>query len=164
MNSPAPRKNDPHSTTISVAGGGEPPYDGSMEQRLDKLEAGLAAMQLDVEIIKRTMATKEDVAMLKGSAKVDIAELKAETSASIADLKTETKADIADLKAETKADIAELKAETKADIAELRAEMKVKMAELEAKISEAKSAVIMWVTTAIFLAQLLPSLIKLLTQ
>ncbi len=142
MNSPSPRKNDPHSTTISVAGGGEPPYDGSMEQRLDKLEIGLAAMQLDVEIIKRTMATKEDVAVLKGS----------------------VKADIADLKAETTANIAGLKAETKADIAELKADMKVKMAELEAKISEAKSSVIMWVTTAIFLAQLLPPLIKLLTQ
>jgi hypothetical protein len=46
---------------------------------------------------------------------------------------------------------------TKSDLAELSGELK-------AMIAEAKASTIMWVTTAIFLAQLLPSLIKLLTQ
>jgi hypothetical protein len=102
MNSPMPRKNDPHSATIAVAAGGGPPYDGYMEERIEKLETTLAVMKLDIEIIKATGATKSDLAELSG--------------------------------------------------------------ELKAMIAEAKASTIMWVTTAIFLAQLLPSLIKLLTQ
>jgi ABC-type metal ion transport system substrate-binding protein len=42
---------------------------------------------------------------------------------------------------------------TKADLAQLRAELKV-------DIAEAKVSIIMWVVTAIFLAQLLPALLK----
>jgi ABC-type metal ion transport system substrate-binding protein len=42
---------------------------------------------------------------------------------------------------------------TKADLAALRAELKV-------DIAEAKVSIIMWVVTAIFLAQLLPALLK----
>lgn len=55
------------------------------------------------------------------------------------------KADLALIKATyaTKSDVAEAKASTKADIA------------------EAKASIIMWVVTAVFLAQLLPSLLKL---
>ena len=140
---PMPEKKDPHSTTIGVAGGGGPPYDGDMELRIEKIESNLDGMKLDLEIIKRTGATKMDLAELKIATKVDIAELR-----------TETKTAIAELKAETMVAIAELKAETKADIAELKAE-------LISKISEAKTSVIIWVTSAIFLAQLLPALLKL---
>jgi hypothetical protein len=42
---------------------------------------------------------------------------------------------------------------TKADLADLRAELK-------SDIAEAKVSIIMWVVTAIFLAQLLPALLK----
>ena len=107
---PMPEKKDPHSTTVGVAGGGGPPYDGDMELRIEKIESNLDGMKLDLEIIKRTGATKTDLAEQRAATKVDIAELKAE---------------------------------------------------LISKISEAKTSVIIWVTSAIFLAQLLPALLKL---
>lgn len=63
-----------------------------------------------------------------------------------------TEADIASIKV----DIAFLKANsaTKVDIAELKGELKATAAEI-------KSSIIMWVVGAIFIAQLLPSLLKL---
>ena len=53
-----------------------------------------------------------------------------------------TKADLADLKANTSAAIAEVKADTKTAIA------------------EAKNAIIAWVVGAVFLAQLLPGVLR----
>jgi hypothetical protein len=79
-------------------------------------------------------------------------------------------ADLALIKANyaTKDDITELKimftqlenrfSETRT---ELKADMKIHSAETRAQIAEAKSSIIMWTVSAIFLAQLLPSLLKL---
>lgn len=56
-----------------------------------------------------------------------------------------------------KIDVAVIKANgaTKTDIAELRAAM-------ESKIAEAKSSTIIWIVGAIFVAQLLPQVLKML--
>lgn len=78
----------------SIDKGGEPPDDRGMEKRIEKLEADMAALRLDVGIIKANGATKSDIA------------------------------------------------------------------EAKAAVSEAKSTIIMWVVTAIFLAQILPPLLK----
>lgn len=86
-------------------GGGAPPDDpvdnqqqdaddGHMEKRIEKLEADLAAIKLDVGIIKANGATKSDIA------------------------------------------------------------------ETKATISEAKTAIILWVAGAVFLAQVIPGLLK----
>ena len=79
-----------------VAKEGSPPYDGEMEKRIEKLESDMAAIKLDLGILKANSATKSDIA------------------------------------------------------------------ETKAMISEAKSSIIIWVTAAIFLAQLLPALLKLI--
>ena len=58
-----------------------------------------------------------------------------------------------------KTDVAVIKATgaTKSDLAELRGETK-------AAIAEAKSSIILWVVSAVFIAQLLPALLQLLNK
>ena len=171
---PDKRQNEPEAG--EGAGGGEPPYDGTMKTRIEKIEADLTDIRINVALIVANGATKADVAELSYATKADIAELRTATKADIAELRNATKADITELrnanKAEiaeltnaSKADIAELRAITKAEIAELRAATKADIAELraatKAEIAEAKTAIIMWAVGAIFLAQLLPSLLRL---
>jgi ribosomal protein L29 len=173
---PLPDKRRSEPRAGEVAGGGEPPYDGDMEKRVEKIEADLTAIRIDIALIvangatktdmaELSYATKADIAELRTATKADIAELRAATMADITELRAATKADITELRAATKADIAELRAATKADIAELRAATKADIAELraanKAEIAEAKTAIILWVVGAIFISQLLPSLLKL---
>jgi hypothetical protein len=53
---------------------------------------------------------------------------------------------------------------TKSDLAELRAEAKAGIANLKAYFAESKTSTIMWVVTAIFLAQLLPVVVALVRE
>ncbi|MFB9240679.1 hypothetical protein IV454_25950 [Massilia antarctica] len=58
-----------------------------------------------------------------------------------------------------KIDIAVIKAvgATKSDIADLRAEMR-------SAVAEAKSAIIMWVAGLVFLAQLVPTMVRIIEK
>ena len=56
----------------------------------------------------------------------------------------------------TKTDLAEVKAELKADLAEVKGELKADFAELKTAMSEGQTKIIIWVVSAIFIAQLLP--------
>lgn len=60
-------------------------------------------------------------------------------------------------------DLAFLKAHyaTKDDIVEVKALITALEARMEVKIAEAKTSIIQWVVSAVFLAQLLPPLLKL---
>ena len=80
--------------------------------------------------------------------KVEIATLKANYA---------TKDDIADLKIRI-ANLENLFSETKV---ELKAYLKAHDAETKALVAEARASIIAWSVTAIFIAQLLPALLKL---
>lgn len=59
-----PETRPPPRPIDNVSDGGD---DGLMEKRIEKLEIEIAAIKLDVEIIKATCATKSDLAELKAS-------------------------------------------------------------------------------------------------
>lgn len=56
-------------------------------ERVGNIEKDLVTIKLDVGIIKATMATKADVAGLRGDNAASIADLKGDNAATIADLK-----------------------------------------------------------------------------
>lgn len=69
--------------------GGGPPYDGSMDARLSKLEA-----------LVPTLATREDIANLRGAAREDIASLRGATTTDLANLRAEMHKGFSDLRSE----------------------------------------------------------------
>ena len=199
MNSqPLPEKRKIDPKPGEVAGGGESPYDGGMETRVEKLEANITAIKIDVAVIAANGATKADIAELRAATKADIAALGAANRGDIAPLGATTKADITKARADTKAviakaraairadiaaaraaiqadiaaaraaiqsDIAAERSATKAEIVELRSVTQAAIAEARAAtktdIAEAKTSIIVWVVGAIFLSQLLPSLLRM---
>ena len=91
----------------------------------------------------KKLATKEDLANLKGELKEDLANLKGEL-----------KGDLAILKGALKGDIANLEGEPKGDLANARMEIANVKGSLETKIAEVKSDVIRW-TFAFFVTMML---------
>jgi len=58
---------EPTPQDAPIANAEGPPYDGAMEKRLEKLEADVAAIKLDLGILKAVSATKADLAEAKTS-------------------------------------------------------------------------------------------------
>jgi len=102
----------------------------------------------------KKLATKEDLANLKGELKEDLANLKGELKEDLANLKGELKGDLAILKGALKGDIANLEGEPKGDLANARMEIANVKGSLETKIAEVKSDVIRW-TFAFFVTMML---------
>nr|WP_315249256.1 hypothetical protein [uncultured Duganella sp.] len=94
--------------------------DEGMLNRIEKLESDVAAIKIDVAVIKANGATKSDLAELRGMLTKDFTELKG----SFGELRAATKADIAD----------------------------------------AKTSIILWVVGAIFVAQILPAILKAIPE
>jgi len=121
---------------------GEPSMD-SRDARMDEFvvrtDARLAGLEQSVAVIQSTMAAKDDVAALKAQMKAiatreDLAALRGELKADNAALRAELKADNAALRAELKADNAALRDELKADNAALRDELKADNAALRGEV------------------------------
>ncbi|KRC20184.1 hypothetical protein ASE28_28250 [Acidovorax sp. Root219] len=119
-----------------LRGDGEPPDNGGMEARVAKLEA------LAEKTGERLAAIEKDTALIK--AKLDHVALKEDVAL--------TKARLEQLI--SKEDLALLKA--KVD----QLASKEDLALTKASISDAKTSIVMWVVSAIFLVQLLPVLVK----
>ena len=101
-----------------------------------------------VALLNANLATKADIAAVKG----DIAKVRAELKGDIAKFRAELKGDIA----KVKGDIAKVRAELKGDIAKFRAELK-------ADIATVKADLLKWMVGAL-IAQggLVVALVKLL--
>jgi hypothetical protein len=63
MSVPPPPSADP--TESSIANDGRPPYDENMKTRIEKLESDIAAIKIDLGILKANSATKSDIAETK---------------------------------------------------------------------------------------------------
>ena len=91
-----------------------------------------------VNIVKQAvtgeLATKANLAELKGELRTEIAELKGELKTEIADLRSELRTEIADLRSELKTEIADLRSELKADITHLDVKIETVQGDLNAKI------------------------------
>jgi ribosomal protein L29 len=98
--------------------------DTPTEARLQALEAVLP-----------TLASKADIADLRGELKTDISELRGELKSDISELRGELKTDISELRGELKTEIGELRGELKTEIGELRGELKTGLAELRGELS-----------------------------
>jgi ribosomal protein L29 len=99
-----------------------------------------AVEALDAEFERRdaTLASRADIADLRGELKIEIADLRGELKVEIADLRSELKIEIADLRIE---------------VAGLRSEVKIEVASLRSQVADAKSELIRWVA-ALFTAQI----------
>ncbi len=117
-----------------------------LEERMARLEA-----------VYEHLATKSDIAELRGEMKADNAALRGEMQAGNAALRGEFKADIAELRNEMKADNAALRGEMKADMANMRAyfaEWENRM--IRWMVSLTLGAVVAVSTLTIIISRLLP--------
>ena len=108
-------------------------YDKTPDARLSKLEMEQLNIKVDIAVLKETCATKTDLAELGGSLRTEMAEMGSQ-----------------------------LRAEMAAMESRLRAEMAEMENRLKTQIAETKSTIITWVVGSVFLAQLLPALLKYL--
>jgi hypothetical protein len=120
-----------------------------MESRVSKLERDLSAMKIDIADIKANGATREDIHECKRELKVDLAEGKGALGTKLAEGKGDLEAKLGQIQGELEAKLAEFKGQLAVQLADAKGELK-------ADIAEAKASIIMWVVTAIFIAQLLP--------
>ncbi len=110
--------------------------------RLGRVESELRQLRTDVDVIKATAATKDDLDNLQATMFDKFSELKIEMHGG----RARTEAEINLLRAETKAEFEKQRMQTKAEIADARA------------------VIIMWVSGVVFLAQLIPTMARVIEK
>ncbi len=90
-----------------------------------------AQVQLVIDAMNDEIATKTDMAELRG----DMAELRSELRQDMAELRSEFKQDMAELRAEMKQDMAALRSELKQDMAALKSDLLLKLGGLMVGVS-----------------------------
>lgn len=128
---------------------------GNMESRVARLEADVAAIKIDVAVIKANGATKKDLAELRFELSAQIANLKSEQSAQIVVVQSEQSAQLTKVQSELSAQIKELRSETDAKIDAAVCSIRSEMYKI---VHEGRIATVLWVTGAVFSAQLLPAI------
>ena len=96
------------------------------------------AIEIEIAGAKDTLATKQDVLILRH----EIAELRTELRSEMTELRTELRSKIAELRTELRSEIAELGTELRSEMTELGTELRSKMTELrrevEGKLSQSE--------------------------
>jgi len=96
------------------------------------------AIEIEIAGAKDTLATKQDVLILRH----EIAELRTELRSEMTELRTELRSEIAELRTELRSEIAELGTELRSEMTELGTELRSKMTELrrevEGKLSQSE--------------------------
>jgi hypothetical protein len=120
-----------------------------MEHAMAESEERIEKLEHDVRVIKE-----------QGASKLDLAEVKADLSAKLAVTKADILVRLAEVEGQLRSEISEVAAEIGAGESRMKVELAKVENGLRTDIERAKSSLLMWVVTAIFLAQLLPALLK----
>ena len=73
-------------------------YYGLMEDRIEKLEANVASIKVDLSVLKASCATKQDLTQLQTEMTIAIETLRAEQKIAIESLRAEYKSTLAEAK------------------------------------------------------------------
>ncbi|MFC0169669.1 hypothetical protein ACFFKC_16410 [Pseudoduganella danionis] len=127
--------------------------DKTMETSIPKPAADLEALTNDLALIKVNHDTRSDVATAKAELIIEITD--AENRLRIEGKETENRLilEIKDAESRLLAAINEARVDFKTECAKFKYELKT-------EIQESKTSIIIWVVSAIFLAQLMPAFLK----
>ena len=130
-------------------------YDKTPDARLSKLEMEQLNIKVDIAVLKETCATKTDLAELGGGLRAEMAEMGSQLRAEMAAMGSQLRAEMAAMESQLHAEMAAMEGRLRAEMAEMENRLKT-------QIAETKSTIIIWVVGSVFLAQLLPALLKYL--
>src|SRR5437879_2600226 len=88
------------------------------------------AIEIEIAGAKDTLATKQDVLILRH----EIAELRTELRSEMTELRTELRSEMTELRTELRSEMTELRTELRSEMTELRTELRSKMTELRGEV------------------------------
>lgn len=138
--------------------------DKTMETPIPKPAADLEVLTNDLALIKANYATRSDITTAKAELTVEIAEAENRLRVEVKDTENRLRTEIKETENKLRLEIKETESRLLVVINEAKVEFKTEFAklkyELKTEILESKSSIIIWVVSAIFLAQLIPAFLK----